>query len=86
MSLHPSDGRFGQLMLPKVRGHRMVPDRAEAVIILPSAANDMMAMAKAFPTQIAVQSEAPRDCHGTSKSRRLVQVGNDMRSRKLQSA
>jgi hypothetical protein len=32
LSLHPSDGRFGQLMLPKVRGHRMVPDRAEAVI------------------------------------------------------
>jgi hypothetical protein len=31
--LGPSDGHFGQVMLPKVRGHRMVPDLAEAVVI-----------------------------------------------------
>jgi hypothetical protein len=54
LSLHPSDGRFGQLMLPKVRGHRMVPDRAEAVkYSLPLAANCLMAMAKALPMQIS---------------------------------
>jgi hypothetical protein len=30
--LHPSDGRFGQFMLPRVRGHRMVPGRPDGSV------------------------------------------------------
>jgi hypothetical protein len=33
MLLGPSDGRFGQAMVPVLYGHRMVPDRAELGIV-----------------------------------------------------
>jgi hypothetical protein len=32
LSLHPSDGRFGQVMRPNLRGHRMVPGRTDASV------------------------------------------------------